>query len=309
MYITAGMLAAGFSAAVGAQGRVVKKDPYEVKPPTRQQVQEAREWARDLGKKARQVAPRLHMGETAHFYLFSAFTKKADDKRFSDTAERMYKELCRQFKADPRTVWVDKCPIFAFENAKQYVAFCKAIGVDAAVAEKSGGLMYSRNGNVCIVLNATADETQFYHTMVHEGTHGFMARYLTIRPIPVWVNEGIAEYTCAAVIENGRASKMWQEATKQVLAGEKKPQVIFDDVWQMDSFHYGMAHALVRYMIQKDGNAFSKFIRLMKQGESEEKALKTAYNTDRAGLIRGWLAAAEKMLKAAEKAAEKTAEK
>ena len=297
-----GVLALGFALPVHAQGRVV--DRYEIKPPTQDQLRKAREWMIALGKQAQQAAPKLHRGETAYFYLFSAFENKADDKRYSDTAEKMFKELCTQFKVNPKSVWIGKCPIFAFNDAKQYATFCAGLGFTGDI-EKSGGLtLFRSDGLVCIALNDTKTQTQFYDTMVHEGTHAFMARFLTTRFLPVWVNEGIAEHMCARIIEDSRAKTLWQEATKQVIDGERKPETIFDGV-NLDAFDYGMAHALVRFMIEKDGTAFSQFIRRLKQGESEEAALKAAYKTDRAGLIRNWRAGAEESLKAAQREAEK----
>jgi len=293
--------AAGVSPMAHAQGRVVKNDPYAIKPATQQQLQEARKWMITLGKQAQQAAPKLHRGETAYFYLFSAFENKADDKRFSDTAERMFSELCKQFGANPRAVWVGKCPILAFNDARQYVAFCKTIGFEEERAAKSRGLTLSRSdGMVAIVLSNTRTETEFYATMVHEGAHGFMARFVTTRNLPAWVSEGIAEHMCARLVEDSRARTLWQESTRQVLDGKVKPESIFGGV-ELDPFAYGMAHALVRHMIEKDGKAFSTFIRLLKQGESEEAALKATYKTDRAGLLRDWRANAEKALDAAEK--------
>ena len=309
-YVGVCLLAAGGSPTADAQGKTARSEPsYEIKPSTRQQVQEARRWTASLEKKAKQIAPKLQRFETPYFVLYSTFGKQADNKQYRDRADLMFRKLCEQFKADPRRVWVDKCPIFAFTDAKQYVAFLTSIGIDESAASKTGGLMVSRSdGMVCIILNASADESAFFNTMVHEGTHAFMVRFLTARPLPSWVNEGIAEHMCARVVENSRTNDLWQRATRQVLDGEKKPESIFGGV-ALDTFDYGMAHALVRHMIEKDGTAFSRFVRLLKQGESEEAALKAAYRTNRAGLLKDWRAGAEKALEAAEKAAEKTAEK
>jgi len=301
--VCVGLLSAWSSPPALAQGRVVKTDPYEIKPPTQQQLNEARTWMITMGKQAQQAAPKLRRIETPYFYLYSAFETKDDDKRYRDAAERMFSELCKQFGTNPRTVWVGKCPILAFNDARQYVAFCKAIGFEQG--EKSAGLTLIRSdGMVCIVLNNLRDQTHFYHTMVHEGTHGFMARFLTKRNLPAWVNEGIAEHMSARVVEDSPAKALWKEATRQVLDGERKPESIFDGV-ALDPFDYGMAHALVRHMIDKDGKSFSRFVRLLKQGESEANALKTAYRMDHASLIRDWRANAEKTLESAERETEK----
>ncbi|MCL2701829.1 MAG: DUF1570 domain-containing protein [Phycisphaerae bacterium] len=317
LYGCVGVLAFGVSSVVDAQARpaqpqakkadpkanqaqppVSEDDPYAIKPPTEEEIKAAREWAMEFGDKARRIAPKLRMVETPHFYLFAAYENKAADKLFADTAERMYKELCKQFQVDPNDpVWLDRCPIYAFNRPEQYVAFCGAIGIDEDRAEKTGGMArYGGDGTVCIILKLTKNTTWFCEVMVHEGTHGFMARHLTTRRLPTWVNEGIAEYMAATLIKNSWAKTRWLEATKQALAGKKNPASVFDGV-QLDDFDYGIAHSLVWYMIRKDSKAFAQFIRLLKLGESEEDALKKTYKTDRAGLLKAWRAAAAKTVK------------
>jgi hypothetical protein len=307
--VCAVLLAAGIASAAGAQGRVVKSDPYAIKPPTQQQLRDAREWMIVMGKNALAGAPKLRRIETPYFYLYSAFENKEDDKRYRDTAERMFAELCKQFGVNPKAVWIGKCPIIAFNETRQYVAFCKTIGFGEDRAEKSAGVTLIRSdGMVCIVLNNVQTETHFFHTMVHEGTHGFMARFVTMRNLPAWVNEGIAEHMSARLVPDSPARALWQEATKLVLANERKPESIFDGV-NLDAFDYGMAHALVRHMIDKNGKAFSQFVRLLKQGESEAAALKASYRMDRSALLRDWHANAQKALDDAEKEQEREQEK
>ena len=310
------VLAAGFSAPADAQAKVPARpakadakdawdadtDERAIKPPTEEEVQEAKEWAMGLGQKAKQVAPKMQMMETPNFYLFSAFENKAADKIFRDTATQMYTRLCKQFEIKPReAVWLDKCPIFAFKTKSQYVAFLRELDMDADQIERmrkaSGFAWWRSDGKVFIVLNETQNATQFYDVMVHEGTHAFMARYLTTRPLPTWVNEGFADHMCAELLKNSPTQHRWQWATRQVLEGKENAGSIFAEEWRIESFDYGMAHSLVRYMIRKDGKAFTKFVRLLKQGESEEKALRETYKTDRAGLVKGWWAVAAKTIK------------
>jgi len=316
----AGIFAAGLSLSAKAQTKPtptpktdakIKTDAKEtwdpdaderaIKPPTDEETQKAKEWAMELGKKAKQIAPKMQLMETPNFYLYSAFENKAADKVFRDTAGQMYTRLCKQFEANPKSVWLDKCPIFAFKTKEQYVAFLRAIDFEEAQVERmkkaDGFAWWSSNGRVFIVLNETRNATQFYDVMVHEATHAFVARYLTTRALPTWVNEGLADHMCAELLKNSPTQWRWQWATKQALEGKENPASIFDEEWRIESFDYGMAHSLVRYMIRRDGKAFTRFVRLLKQGESEEAALKATYKTDRQGLFKAWWAVAAKTIK------------
>lgn len=276
-----------------AQG---KDDPYDIKTTTKVQIKECADLAMELGKKAKKAAPKLHTIETAHFQLFSGFDSKTEDKLLTETAEKMYKQLCKQFDVDDKDgVWVGKCPIYAFDKKEEFGKFCKAI--EQEKFEKAGGFCaYNSNGFVYIVVNDTSNRTQFYDVMVHEGTHGFVARYQTTRNIPTWVNEGLAEYMAALLVKDSRAKKLWKDATREVLDGKKKPETIFDGI-ELEAFEYGMAHSMVRFMLKDSSKDFTRFVKLLKKGETEEKALKEVYKTDRAGLVKAWRKNAEKMLK------------
>jgi len=290
------MLAVGLPLLADAQVVLVRDaDAITIKLPTEKQIQQAKEWTTELEKKARQIAPKLQKMEMSHFYLFSALDNKAADKLFLQMAENMYSDLCEQFDADPDGVWLDKCPIFAFKTHPQYVAFLRTLDFDKeelkGLQKTSGLAWYSDDGRVCIILSKAKSAVAFNDILVHEGTHAFMARFLTTRCIPAWVNEGFAEHMCEMLVRDSTTRTRRQATEKQALAGKGNYRLVFGEDWRGGiSFDYGIAHSIVRYMIRKDNKAFGEFVKLLKQGKPEEEALKTAYDTDREGLLKGWRA-------------------
>ena len=288
------MLAAVGALLANAQAVLVKDaDAVTIKPPTEKQIQRAKDWMAELEEKARQVAPKLLKIETPHFYVFSALDNQAADKLFVEMAEKMYTDLCKQFDADPESVWLGKCPIFAFKTHIQYVTFLQTLDFDKEQLkglQKTGGLAwYSTDGRVGIFLSKARSAAAFNDMLVHEGTHAFMSRFLTVRNIPAWVNEGFAEHMSETLVKNSTVKARRQRTETQAMAGKGNYRLVFSENWRGGvSFDYGIAHSVVRYMVRKDSKAFGEFVKRLKQGTSEEQALKATYDTDREGLIRAW---------------------
>jgi len=267
----------------------------KIEKPTREQIKTNTEQAQAMGKKAAAIAPKMHLIETAHFYLYSGFDEKAEDKLFAETAEGMFKVLCKQFDIDPKEgVWAGKCPIYAFDTVEQFVKFCKLAGQENLI--KAGGFCaYDNAGMVFMVLNKAAGKTQFYDLMVHEGTHAFLARYLTNGNLPAWVNEGLAEFMCSVIVKDSHANGLWKSATKQVINAKKDPSGVLKQV-KLEAFDYGIAHSFVRFLIAKDAKTFGKFVVKLKEGTPEDDALKDLYKVDQTGFLRAWRGGVEKML-------------
>jgi hypothetical protein len=51
---------------------------------------------------------------------------------------------------------------------------------------------------------------------------------------------------------------------------------------------YGLAHSLVRLLINQDSVAFNRFVELLKQGTPEEEALTKTYHISRRELVQAW---------------------
>ena len=241
-----------------------------IKKPTGEEVQAAAKWAAELGEQAKQAAPKIRKLETPQFYLFTTLDQ-SNDKLYMATAKNAYDELCRLLAVKPLdAVWVGKCPIFVFNDAGQYDAFCKAVGNPGDDAKD----------RLYIVLNNTK-ESPFAEGLTREIMRAFLARYLTAQELPVWVSEGFAEHLCGTLIPNRQPSAA--ETSKSGL----RPIVIRKaGLEQTLNRTYHTARVLVQQMIQEDEKAFLKFVQQLKQGESEEKALQATFNTTRDELIK-----------------------
>ncbi len=270
------------------------------------QVRASLNLAREWGQKARDIVPAMHLIETPHFLIYSAWSAR-DDNVLKMKYEKLYRALCRRFKIDYReNIWIGKLPVYAFWRQDNFVKFSALVtGVPPEVALRAGGYAgYKKQGSAVfrfVALGAVwrgrmtraMAQTRFYEVLVHESTHAFMGRYINERRIPNWVDEGIAETMAATLVPQSHAARKIKVLTK-LAAGSGAPVESIFDVGNipMSRLHYGMAQSLVRYLYQKNSAAFIAFIEKLKEGVSDRDALQSTYNISREKLVREWKAAA-----------------
>jgi hypothetical protein len=246
-----------------------------------------------------------HFSQTDHFWVYSTW-KKSDTKGFHKALEKLYAALCKQFDIPKRqNIWAGKAAIFAFWKPEEYQKFCMNV-MKSRTATKAAGFCGRRGGYVFVVLGPTRNKSWFYELLTHETTHGFVARYKTNRSIPRWVNEGLAEYMSSELVPKSNASLKLRRGHEAALKG-RSPNPIFRD-FGLDTFHYGVAQSMVRYLIARDRKAFIRFFNYMKVGKpqktddgktvtkplSGEEALKAAYGLTYGELAAAWLRAVKK---------------
>ena len=265
-------------------------------PATPQQIEafrgKAEAWAEQTRKT---IVKTMHLVETEHFLIYSAWAR-SNDKALKNICERMYRAMCKQFDI-PRSVniWAGKCPIYVFWQAEHFARFCTE--VDRRGNPKAGGYCaYSGRGYVYIVVNRCRSRTRFYEVLVHEATHGFLARYKTNRHVPTWANEGLAEYMAATLVPGAWAGRKYVDATKAAVRGGQDVAHIFKGV-RLNAFDYGVAQSLVRYLIKRDRKAFIKFIDVIKEGKTDEQALKSAFALSHQELLDAWAKEASRKLR------------
>jgi hypothetical protein len=246
-----------------------------------------------------------HFTQTDHFWVYSTWNK-SDTKGFHRALEKLYAALCKQFDIPKgQNIWAGKAAIFAFWKPEEYEKFCLNV-MKSQTATKAAGFCGHRRGYVFVVLGPTRNKNWFYELLTHETTHGFVARYKTNRPVPTWVNEGLAETMSSTLVAKSNANHKLKLGHAGVLRG-RSPLPVFKGVG-LDPFDYGVAQSMVRYLIARDRKAFIKFFNYMKVGKpqktddgktitkplSGEEALQEAYGLSYRQLAAAWLKAVKK---------------
>jgi len=247
----------------------------------------------------RTIVPTMHLVETDHFLIFSAWNR-SNDRALRNVCEEMYAKLCRQLNVTPsEAVWIGKCPIYVFWKTRDYLRFTAE--VDKTLARRAdlfhaAGYHSTRGLFSYIVLNGAEDFGQtrdgaiqrFYEVLVHEGTHAFMNRYVTGRTIPVWVEEGFADFMAATLVPLSDANLKYAKSARRALERGVSLSKILDKK-SLNYSEYGVAQSLIRFMIRSNPQAFHQFIILLKNGKTEADALRESYRASREDLLRSWV--------------------
>jgi hypothetical protein len=247
----------------------------------------------------RTIVPTMHLIETEHFLIFSAWNV-SNDPILAGLCEQMYQKLVQQFAVPASaSVWIGKCPIYVFWDPQHYGRFIAEIDQSQKLdpnMSHANGYHASRGTFSYVVINGVsafgANQEQakikFYHVLIHEGTHAFLHRYVTDRPLPLWVEEGVADYIAAVLVPQSSANITYLTATRSALHDPGKLRQLLRKNEDLSSEEYGLAQSLVRFLVMQSPAAMIHFIEELKDGESQTTALTDSYHATNAELIQGW---------------------
>jgi len=169
-----------------------------------------------------------------------------------------------------------KLPFYLFRDAKDY--------------HRAGGIVGSAGVFNGEKLMAIADESmgdEVWHTIQHEGFHQFVHAVIG-GDIPIWVNEGLAEYFGEAIwtgdgyvtgaIPEGRRQRivMWIKAGNT--ASIQRMMQLQHSEWnaQLNIVNYDQAWSMVHFLAHARGgkyeDALNGFLKSVSHGQSWEKA-------------------------------------
>lgn len=139
-----------------------------------------------------------------------------------------------------------------------------------------------------VIVNAwrSPNDDEFMSTLVHEATHGVMHRYGTPVKLPIWAEEGYAEFVAARSFDtspvdagrrpHGLAFVRAGESTLPLLRSDGR-----DGVWPgPGAVGYSIGYLTVCMMIDQKGAAFGEWVKDVKTGMPWEEALRRHFGTD-----------------------------
>ncbi|MCA9283392.1 MAG: hypothetical protein KDA30_15295, partial [Phycisphaerales bacterium] len=162
--------------------------------------------------------------DAGEFILFTDLDDKSAQEAGAQL-ERMYRSLLRtlELPASAR-LFQGKAVVFLLTQRKQFVHLeNEAFGVDPNGAI---GMCHLRDADVFVVCHKGEDETAYMSTLIHETVHGFMYRYKSPAELPIWANEGLADYIAGFLLPNSvEPGRHWAQAKAFVRAGEDPSDV------------------------------------------------------------------------------------
>ena len=115
----------------------------------------------------------------------------------------------------------------------------------------------------------------FAGVIVHETTHGFLHRYKSGQFVPSWLNEGIADWVAMTVVrsDNGVRNKV-----KAGLERMRRLGTLGGDFFTAQYIareQYGMAVAIVDYLLRRNPKGFREMIEGIKGRKWQAASKKT----------------------------------
>lgn len=160
---------------------------------------------------------RLSQTDAGEFILFTDLDEKATKE--AAALERMYRALVRTLELPAETrLFQGKAVVFLLTKRDEFVHLEReAFGVDPNGAI---GMCHLRDADVFVVCHKAEDETAYMSTLIHETVHGFMYRYKSPAELPIWANEGLADYIAGFLLTNSlEPGRHWTQAKAFVRLG------------------------------------------------------------------------------------------
>lgn len=228
-----------------------------------------------LGLKALAIHPQdWKHGETEHFIYH--FQRSFVVTPVSVEAEFHFRVVTKELGKSETPSASPKAHIYIFEQAADWELFQSVGGLEPW----TGGIQ--SGSSLFIVRNPAYKFTD--NSLGHEIAHLVLQRFFGAH-IPVWLNEGFAQYVSKGAHASFRRARGWIVRPSSSGIQEEKlfpiPRLTtmsYPPADQVETF-YDESERLIRFLAAANRPAFSEFIELSAKGERFDDALARAYGT------------------------------
>ncbi len=265
--------------------RVLKRGGkfWEYLSPTEQADRVAQ--GKEFVAESQKLLPQLRVTETK-YYLLMTDLDQVSAQQYLKYLDTLYDEMCRSFVVPQgKNIWAGKCIVATFQKQSDYLKFELEMMKNKSNPEKSQGLCHAQNDGQVVISAWKGDLTNhFAGALVHETSHGFVARYRSNLRAPSWLNEGMADWISNRIVK-GDLTKARQARSVQLIQQQRSLAGLFD-ADQISPDHYGVAFQLVDILLEIDAAKFRRFFVGIKEGLNEEDSLQQAYQLTHHDLAR-----------------------
>ena len=232
---------------------------------------------------------------------------REEAQEYGQHMDLIYRAYARRF-ASLRGGDRDKQNLYLLRTRDDYISTMRSFGIDASA---TGGVFFwgSRGTGLATWVEGLSRD-QVFDTLQHEGFHQFAHTKLGAE-LPLWVNEGLAEYFGAAIVvdDKVRLGIVDEQRVEAVRAALQTGQAIdFDQLlnishqqWHQNMsggtargrLQYDQSWAIVHFLIHGDGGryqrAFSQYLTLISNGRDHEQSFRESFGTTNTGpFARRW---------------------
>ena len=233
----------------------------------------------DKGKKSDFAKKLLDKGkwfvkDTEHFSIF--YTDVAQSKIVGDKAEYYFEKIAYDLGYENGVDWKEKCQVYIVESVDEWKDFLKDIGFNA---ELVGGFVPNYKEKEMFL--CTLSDAYLALTFPHELTHLIFRDIAGKSTVPMWLNEGLANYEANVTsISNDFLIKQIKHG-RHILLGDLLRMSRYPEGKKMRELFYAQSEKLVEFLITQHGRGkFRGFCDLILRDKSFSESLFTAYKGD-----------------------------
>ena len=212
--------------------------------------------------------------ETEHFSIF--YTDLAQAKIVSDKAEYYFEKIAYDLGYEGQIKWKTKCQVYVVESVDKWKSFLKKIGFNP---ELVGGFVpnYKEREMFLCVLS----DGYLAVTFPHELTHLIFRDIAGKNTIPLWLNEGLANYEASVTsVSNELLAKYIKEGA-HILLGDLLRIGTYPEGKKMRELFYAQSEKLVEFLITQHGRKkFRRFCDLILKDKSFKDSLFISHKGD-----------------------------
>jgi hypothetical protein len=255
-----------------------------------EQAQAVRQLKEESERTFRAVGLPYELFEGPSFLLYTDLP--ADQAaRWLSRLYAVYGTLLASFDLPPRhNVFWGKAVVVVGSRRDQFVALERAV-FGRRVSPHLHGLCHLIGPKAIISFWKLPDDETFGAAMAHELTHAFMHRYRSDAPLPLWADEGFADYVAQRVVPgspidaNRRERGLWFVRSHGPVDNVLEIESL-SDAWPGPHFVcQPVSYLMVRMMFERDPKRAIAWIDAIKDGKDWERALDEDYGLTRRRLI------------------------
>lgn len=214
------------------------------------------------------------MRETEHFSIF--YENAAQAKIVSDKAEYYFEKITYDLSYEEEIDWDVKCQVYIVEDSAKWKYFLEDIGFNADLV---GGFVpnYAEKEMFLCALS----DAYLAVTFPHELTHLIFKEIAGKSTIPLWLNEGLANYEASVTSISNELLIQHIKQGGHILLGDLLRMTGYPEGKRIRELFYAQSEKLVEFLIVQQGRKkFRKFCELILKDKSFNDALFSVYGED-----------------------------
>ncbi len=234
---------------------------------------------------------------TSRYYTLHTDVSREDAQRWGAHMDIVYAAYEQFFaRLRPREAQQQRMNLYLLQTRAGYLQTLASLGIDGT---GSGGMFFRRgNASGLATYLGDRDAGEVQSVLQHEGLHQFAARYFG-NELPLWANEGLAEYFGYALVVDGQLRRgiapphVVERVRAAVTGGQDIPFAdlitITSDRWRANlisggsegGLQYAQSWSVVHFLIHADdgryATAFSNYLTALTRGQRHQTAYAEAF--------------------------------